>query len=65
LFGARGVSIRSFVQKEVRDGLAELVFVTHAVRERAFMAALSEVEALPALSEVAALIRVEEDANGR
>ncbi|HEY9897837.1 MAG TPA: homoserine dehydrogenase [Pantanalinema sp.] len=65
LFGARGVSIRFFVQKEVRDGLAELVFVTHAVREQAFRDALAQVEALPALKEVAALIRVEEDANGR
>lgn len=65
LFGVRGVSIRSFVQKEVRDGRAELVFVTQAVREQAFMDALADVKALPALKEVAALIRVEEDANGR
>ncbi|MBO9542649.1 homoserine dehydrogenase [bacterium] len=65
LFGGRGVSIRYFVQKEVRDGLAELVFVTHAGREQAFMEALDAIKALGALREVAALIRVEEDANGR
>lgn len=60
LFGAHGVSIRSFVQKAVVEGSAELVFVTHRVRERALRAALEEARALPALREVKNLIRVED-----
>ncbi|HEY9855762.1 MAG TPA: ACT domain-containing protein, partial [Stenomitos sp.] len=60
LFGQHGVSILSFVQKEVVDGRAELVFVTHTVREQALFDALEEAKALPHVREVANLIRVEE-----
>jgi len=64
-FGTHGVSIRSFVQKEVVDGRAELVFVTHQVQEQRLMDALAEAKVLPALREVANLIRVEEPIDGR
>ncbi len=60
LFGKHGVSILSFVQKEVVEGRAELVFVTHTVREQALFDALEEAKGLPHLREVANLIRVEE-----
>lgn len=65
LFAQEGVSIRSFVQKEVVDGQAELVFVTHAVREQSLMDALEHARALPSVRAVCNLIRVEEAPHGR
>jgi homoserine dehydrogenase len=57
-FGDRGVSLDSLVQTGVKDGLAEIVVVTHTVREGDFHTALDEIRALDAVDSVASLLRV-------
>jgi homoserine dehydrogenase len=57
-FGDRGVSLDSLVQTDVKDGLAEIVVVTHTVREGDFHAALDEIRTLDAVDSVASLLRV-------
>jgi homoserine dehydrogenase len=57
-FGNCGVSLESVVQTGIHDNLAEIVVVTHDVREGDFNASLAEIRALPALSSIASLLRV-------
>jgi homoserine dehydrogenase len=57
-FGNHRVSLESVVQAGMRDGLAEIVVVTHDVREGDFRLALAEIEAMPEISQVASLLRV-------
>jgi homoserine dehydrogenase len=57
-FGDRGVSLDSLVQTGMKDGLAEIVVVTHTVREGDFHTALDEIRALDAVDSVASLLRV-------
>ncbi len=59
-FGEHAVSIASVIQKRAWDEFAELVFVTHAANEAAMRAALDKIAALDVVSEVAAVIRVED-----
>lgn len=61
-FGAHQVSVRSFVQHPAEGGDAELVIVTHRVREAAFRAAVREIAAMSAINEIASVIHVEEHA---
>jgi homoserine dehydrogenase len=61
-FGTHQVSVRSFVQHPAEGGDAELVIVTHRVREAAFRAAVREIAAMSAISEIASVIHVEEHA---
>jgi homoserine dehydrogenase len=61
-FGEAGVSIQSIVQFEGRDneeagGGAEIVVITHEVRESAFRSALAAIEALEEVRTVAACLR--------
>ncbi len=56
-FGDVGVSIRSVWQEGV-DSQAELIVVTHAASEAAQRAALTTLEQIPEVLEVAAVIRV-------
>jgi homoserine dehydrogenase len=46
------------VQTDVKDGLAEIVVVTHTVREGDFHAALDEIRTLDSVDSVASLLRV-------
>jgi homoserine dehydrogenase len=57
-FGNHGVSLDSLVQTGVKDGLAEIVVVTHTVREGDFHTALDEIRTLEAVDSVASLLRV-------
>jgi homoserine dehydrogenase len=57
-FGNHGVSLESLVQTGIQDGLAEIVVVTHAVREGAFHTALEEIHTLEAVDSIASLLRV-------
>jgi homoserine dehydrogenase len=57
-FGNHGVSLDSLVQTGVKDGLAEIVVVTHAVREGDFHTALDEIRTLDAVDSIASLLRV-------
>lgn len=61
-FGKHRVSVRSFVQHAAEGDDAELVIVTHRVREAAFRAAVREIAEMPAIREVASVIHVEEQA---
>jgi homoserine dehydrogenase len=57
-FGDHGVSLESVVQADIRDGLAEIVVVTHDVREGNFRTALAEISQLPAVAQIACVLRV-------
>ncbi len=60
-FGDRGVSIASVIQKRVcESGDAEIVYVTHRAAEGAVRAALADIEKLDVVTEVSAVIRVED-----
>jgi homoserine dehydrogenase len=58
--GRSGISIRSMVQKGERDGLAEIVLVTHLVQEAAMRQALAELAEQPTISAIGSVIRVED-----
>ncbi len=57
-FGDHHVSLESVVQAGIKDGLAEIVVVTHSVKEGDFRSALAEIETLPSISKVASVLRV-------
>jgi homoserine dehydrogenase len=57
-FGDRGVSLESLVQTGIQNSLAEIVVVTHAVREGDFHTALDEIRTLDAVDSIASLLRV-------
>ncbi len=57
-FGNYGVSLESVVQTGIHDNLAEIVVVTHDVREGDFNASLDEIRTLPAISSIPSLLRV-------
>ncbi|MCK9523716.1 MAG: homoserine dehydrogenase [Proteobacteria bacterium] len=57
-FGQHEVSIRSVKQQEGDGTAAELIIMTHAVREARMQAALTDIRALPTVDEVCSLIRV-------
>ena len=57
--GAHGISILSMVQKGEKDGLAEIVLVTHRVREHDMRAALADMSDHPAIQAIGSVIRVE------
>jgi homoserine dehydrogenase len=50
--------LESVVQAGMRDGQAEIVVVTHDVREGDFRKALSEIENLSTIAKVASVLRV-------
>lgn len=57
-FGNQGVSLESVVQTGVQDQLAEIVVVTHDVREGNFRASLDEIRTLEAVNSIPSLLRV-------
>jgi homoserine dehydrogenase len=57
-FGAYGVSLESIVQTGFQGELAEIVVVTHDVREGNFRQALAEIQALEAIESIPSLLRV-------
>jgi homoserine dehydrogenase len=57
-FGDHGVSLESLVQTGFQGDFAEIVVVTHAVREGDFRAALVEIQALEAVDSIPSLLRV-------
>jgi homoserine dehydrogenase len=60
-FGDHGVSIASVIQKRVcESGDAEIVYVTHRAAEGALRAALADIEKLDVVTEISAVIRVED-----
>ncbi len=59
--GDRNVSIASVLQKHTTGEFAEIVLITHRVREQDMQDALKIIEKLPAVGEICSLIRVEGD----
>ena len=57
-FGERDVSLESVVQIGFRDKLAEIVVVTHNVREGNFREALEEIKKLDAIDNIPSILRV-------
>lgn len=57
-FGNYGVSLESLVQIGIKDDLAEVVVVTHQVREGEFRQALDEIKSLVSVNQVASVLRV-------
>ena len=57
-FGKHQVSLESVVQIGFRDGLAEIVVVTHDVKEGDFRQALTEIKTLEAINSIPSILRV-------
>ncbi|MGA7937360.1 MAG: homoserine dehydrogenase [Kovacikia sp.] len=57
-FGAHDVSLESVVQTDVRGNQAEIVVVTHTVREGNFAKALDEIRSMESVSRIASMLRV-------
>ena len=57
-FGNHGVSLESVVQTGIHGNLAEIVVVTHNVREGNFHLALDEIRTMEAVDSVSSLLRV-------
>ncbi|MBD2090047.1 homoserine dehydrogenase [Microcoleus sp. FACHB-1515] len=57
-FGQHDVSLESIVQTGMRDNLAEIVVVTHTVREGNFRQALKEIEDFEAIDSIPSVLRV-------
>nr|WP_309476488.1 homoserine dehydrogenase [Scytonema millei] len=63
-FGSHGVSLESVVQTGIHKHLAEIVVVTHNVREGDFHQALAEIRQLEAVDSIPSILRVLEERNG-
>ena len=62
VFGENGVSLASVLQKNSSpDNIAELVVITHAVKERDIQNALETIRNMPITKSIGNLIRVEEN----
>jgi len=61
VFGNHGVSLASVIQKNTKDNYAELVVITHQVKEKDIQDALKVIGEMSITKEIAGLIRVEEE----
>jgi len=59
VLGDNNVSIETAIQKNTRDGHAELVFGTYLVKEKSMRRALKKIEQLDVVAEVGNILRVE------
>jgi homoserine dehydrogenase len=57
--GKFGISILSMVQKGEHNGLAEIVLVTHRVKEANMRQALADLKDHPTIQSIASVVRVE------
>lgn len=63
-FGSHGVSLESVVQTGIHKHLAEIVVVTHDVREGNFHQALTEIRQLEAIDSIPSILRVLAEGTG-
>ena len=56
--GENGVSVKKVVQKNARDGVADLVFITDSVEESKFMSFVNAIKQLECVKEISSIIRV-------
>ena len=59
IFGDKGVSLESIVQKRSEGGAAEIFWMTHATNQRAMARSLNEFSRSDAVREVSSVLRVE------
>jgi homoserine dehydrogenase len=59
IFGDKGVSLESIVQKKSGNGQAEIFWMTHRASQRALARSLSEFNRLESVREVSSVLRVE------
>lgn len=57
-FGQEGVSLDRILQKRSIAGTAEIVLVTHAVKEKRFNSALGQIKKTPAIKKINNVLRV-------
>ena len=57
-FGRYGVSLEQVVQKDVNEGVAEIVVLTHNVLEKHFQQAISDIKQLDSIQSVPTTLRV-------
>jgi len=58
-FADNDVSIKSMMQHDAQDGIAQLIYVTHPTSERAIQATLAGIDATGVLTAKPVLIRIE------
>lgn len=58
IFGKNKVSISQAIQKESKENLAEIVFVTHQVKEHNFKKSIKEIEKIKVVKNIGNFIRV-------
>ncbi len=63
ILGRHGVSIHSILQKGSARGVAQIVWVTHRVKESALQSSLAEIKKRKVIVGVDVMLRVEEDLN--
>ncbi len=63
IFGDNNVSLASVIQKGSRGSTADLMCLTHLVKEKNFQKALNQIGELDAIDEICNVIRVEECQN--
>jgi len=59
IFGEREVSLASVIQERTIEDRAELVLITHRVREQNLQDALKALASLPVVKEISGVVRVE------
>lgn len=59
VFGDKGVSLESIVQKQAEGGQAEIFWLTHRTSQRALARSLTEFNRLETVKEVSSVLRVE------
>lgn len=61
VLGRHGISIASLLQKEARAGeQVPVIMITHHAREKAFRAALKEIDAIPVVGAKTVRFRIED-----
>ncbi len=58
IFGNNGVSIAQLIQKNTKDGFAEIVLVTDTVKECHFRDAMTILEGMSVIQKISSIIRV-------
>ena len=64
-FGNQGVSLKSVIQTRRVDDRAEIVAITHCVKYRKIEEAEKVLQALPVVTEIRSMIRVENSQEAR
>lgn len=58
VFADYNVSLASIIQKDTKDGIAEIIWLTHKSAESQINAALKDIAVLPVVNKIASRIRV-------